>query len=52
MYHLNDLQLALRIAALESLSAASKEIGMTPAAASAALQRLEKKLGCQLFARS
>ncbi|MDX1280676.1 LysR family transcriptional regulator [Shewanella colwelliana] len=52
MYHLNDLQLALRIAALESLSAAGKEIGMTPAAASAALQRLEKKLGCQLFARS
>ena len=52
MYHLNDLQLALRISALESLSAAGKEIGMTPAAASAALQRLEKKLGCQLFARS
>lgn len=52
MYHINDLQLALRIAALESLSAASKEVGMTPAAASAALQRLEKKLGCQLFARS
>ncbi|AZQ13241.1 LysR family transcriptional regulator [Shewanella khirikhana] len=52
MYHLNDLQLALRVAQLQSLSAAGRELGLTPAAASAALQRLEKKLGCQLFARS
>ena len=52
MYHLNDLQLALRVAELQSLSAAGRELGMTPAAASAALQRLEKKLGSQLFARS
>ncbi len=52
MYHLNDLQLAIRIAELASISAAGRELGMTPAAASAALQRLEKKLDCQLFARS
>ncbi len=52
MYHLNDLQLAVRIADLQSVSAAGRELGMTPAAASAALQRLEKKLACQLFARS
>lgn len=42
MYHLNDLQLAIRIADLQSVSAAGRELGMTPAAASAALQRLEK----------
>ena len=52
MYHLNDLQLIMRIAALESLSAAGREVGMSPAAASAALQRLEKIIGSQLFARS
>lgn len=52
MYHLNDLQLAIRIADLQSVSAAGRELGMTPASASAALQRLEKKLDSQLFARS
>ena len=52
MYHLKDLQLAIRIADLQSVSAAGRELGMTPAAASAALQRLEKKLDCLLFARS
>ncbi|RTR31724.1 LysR family transcriptional regulator [Shewanella atlantica] len=52
MYHLKDLQLAIRIADLQSVSAAGRELGMTPAAASAALQRLEKILDCQLFARS
>ena len=52
MYHLNDLKLAIRIADLQSVSAAGRELGMTPAAASAALQRLEKKLDCLLFARS
>ncbi|MCL1145481.1 LysR family transcriptional regulator [Shewanella marinintestina] len=52
MYHLNDLQLAIRIADLKSVSAAGREQGMTPAAASAALQRLEKKIDCLLFARS
>lgn len=52
MYHLNDLQLAIRIADLQNISAAGRELAMTPAAASAALQRLEKKLGCLLFSRS
>ncbi|MCG9712995.1 LysR family transcriptional regulator [Shewanella insulae] len=52
MYHLKDLQLAIRIADLHSVSAAARELGMTPASASAALQRLEHKLNCQLFARS
>ncbi|QQX80748.1 LysR family transcriptional regulator [Shewanella sp. KX20019] len=52
MYHLNDLKLTIRIADLQSISAAGRELGMTPAAASAALQRLEKKLDCLLFARS
>lgn len=52
MYHLNDLKLAIRVADLHSVSAAGRELAMTPAAASAALQRLEKKLDCVLFARS
>ncbi|MCC4831868.1 LysR family transcriptional regulator [Shewanella sp. 10N.7] len=52
MYHLNDLKLAIRIAELQSVSAAGRELGMTPAAASAALQRLEKKIDCLIFARS
>ncbi|QFU21196.1 LysR family transcriptional regulator [Shewanella eurypsychrophilus] len=52
MYHLKDLHLAIRIADLQSISAAGRELGMTPAAASAALQRLEKLINCQLFSRS
>lgn len=52
MYHLKDLHLAIRIADLHSISAAGRELGMTPAAASAALQRLEKQIDCQLFPRS
>ena len=52
MYHLNDLHLVIRIADLHNISAASRELDLTPAAASAALKRLEKKLNCQLFVRS
>lgn len=52
MYHLNDLKLAIRIADLNSISAASRELNLTPAAASAALKRLEKRLNCQIFIRS
>ncbi|WP_076414422.1 LysR family transcriptional regulator [Shewanella sp. UCD-KL12] len=52
MYHLKDLHLAIRIADLQSVSAAGRELAMTPAAASAALQRLEKQIDCQLFSRS
>ncbi|MBB1272250.1 LysR family transcriptional regulator [Psychromonas sp. SR45-3] len=52
MYHLNDLKLAIRIADLQNISAASRELNLTPAAASAALKRLEQRLNCQLFVRS
>lgn len=52
MYHLNDLKLAIRIADLQNISAASREFHLTPAAASAALKRLEQRLNCQLFLRS
>jgi len=52
MYHLNDLKLAIRIADLNSISAASRELNLTPAAASAALKRLEQRLNCQIFIRS
>ena len=52
MYHLNDLKLAIRIADLQNISAASRELNLTPATASAALKRLEQRLNCQLFVRS
>ncbi|TEW56504.1 LysR family transcriptional regulator [Psychromonas sp. RZ22] len=52
MYHLNDLKLAIRIADLQNISAASRELNLTPAAASAALKRIEQRLNCQLFVRS
>lgn len=52
MYAINDLRLFVRTAELENLSAAARELGCTAAAASAAVLRLEKRLGVRLFARS
>lgn len=52
MLELNEIRLLLRVFELQSISAASRTLEMTPAAASAALQRLEKRLGAQLFVRS
>jgi len=47
-----DLELLLRTADLGSLTAASKALGWSPAAASAAVQRLEAELGVPLFIRT
>ena len=50
--NLSDLRLLLRIGEGGSLTAAAKAAGITPAAASAALKRLEAQLGTRLFERS
>ena len=47
-----DLQILLHTARSGTLSAAARALGMTPAAASAALKRLESQLGARLFERS
>lgn len=52
MYTLSDLQLFLRTADTSNLSAAARQLQITPAAASAALKRLEHSLQVRLFERS
>lgn len=47
-----DLDLFVRTAQTNSITAAAQQLDMTPASASAALKRLEKQLGVQLFIRS
>jgi len=50
--NLSDLQLVTHTARSGSLSAAGRLMGISPAAASAALKRLERQLGVRLFERS
>src|SRR5471032_646424 len=59
MYHfqtrienVGDLQVLLHTASGGSLTAAARALGITPAAASATLKRLEAQLGTRLFERS
>lgn len=52
MKALADLRLFVRAAKLGSLSAAARQLDVSPAVASAALKRLEAELGAQLFVRS
>ena len=47
-----DLEVFVRTADTGSLSAAARGLGLTPAAASIALKRLETRLGIRLMARS
>ncbi len=47
-----DLRLLLLTAREGTLSAAARQLGVTPAAASATLKRLEAQLGARLFERS
>ncbi|MCI4662586.1 MAG: LysR family transcriptional regulator [Neomegalonema sp.] len=49
---LEELILFERAAALGNLSAAARELGLSPAAASARLQNLESAVGATLFART
>lgn len=50
--NLNDLELFVRAAELGSLSAAARQLGLSPALASAGLKRLEGELGVPLMLRS
>lgn len=52
MKALSDLQLFIATVEAGSLSAAARKLGLTPAAASAALHRLEAELGAPLLVRS
>lgn len=52
MKALQDLEIFVRTADNANLSATARSLGMTPAAASAALKRLEAETGVQLFLRS
>lgn len=52
MNALRDLQLFVRAARASSLSEAARALDVTPAAASAAVKRLEAELGVKLFVRS
>ena len=47
-----DLEVFVRSADTGSLTAAARGLGLTPAAASIALKRLETRLGMRLLARS
>lgn len=52
MLRLDDLQVFVRTADRGSLSAAARELGISPALASAAVKRLEGTLGMRLLART
>lgn len=48
----DDLRLFVRIAALRSISAAARDLNLTPAGASARLAALERRLGARLLHRT
>ena len=50
--HLDDLRLFSRLAETASLSAAARQLDLTPAAVSAALKRIETQLGVRLIERT
>jgi len=52
MHALSDLQLFVRVADTGSMSEVARQLGLTPAAASAAIKRLEAGLEATLFERS
>lgn len=49
---LEDLHVVLKVAEFRSITAAAASLDMRPATASAALKRVEKSLGAQLFIRT
>ena len=52
MLNLDDIQLFIRVKETASISGAARSLGLSSATASAAIKRLEKQLGSQLFERS
>ena len=49
---LQDFQVVIKVAELRSITAAAVDLDMRPATASAALKRVEKSLGVELFIRT
>ena len=49
---IKDLQVILKVAELHSITAAATQLDMSTATASAAVKRVEKKLGTELFIRT
>ncbi|TMO71620.1 LysR family transcriptional regulator [Pseudoalteromonas sp. S3785] len=47
-----DLQVLLKVAELQSITAAAKQLDMSSSAASVSLKRIEQSLGTQLFVRT
>jgi DNA-binding transcriptional LysR family regulator len=52
MSHFNDLDIFINAVDLGSLSAAARQLNMTPSAVSVAVKRLETRLGVRLLVRS
>lgn len=52
MSYLNDVELFIEVSQAGSISAGGRRMGLSPAAASAAIKRLEGRLDSQLFERS
>lgn len=52
MLNLADIQLFIRVSESGGISGAARALGLTPAAASAAIKRLERQVASQLFERS
>ncbi|BBP04800.1 LysR family transcriptional regulator [Sulfuriferula plumbiphila] len=52
MLNFSDIQLFIRVSETGGISAAARSLGLMPATASAAIKRLERQLGSQLFERS
>jgi len=52
MSYLNDVELFIEVSQAGSISAGGRRLGLSPAAASAAIKRLEGRLDSQLFERS
>src|SRR4051812_14455304 len=50
--NIDDLRVIVQAARTGSLTAAARALGVTPAAASATLKRLESQMGTRLFERS
>ena len=52
MDHLNDMEIFARVVSSGSMSAAGRELGVSPAVISKRLRRLEERLGTRLLQRT
>ncbi|MFA0350804.1 LysR family transcriptional regulator, partial [Vibrio sp. 10N.222.55.C6] len=49
---ISDLQVLLKVAELQSITAAANQLDMSSSAASVSLKRIEQELGAELFVRT